>query len=124
MYDSSKVIAGLIIFLVLATSPFWLNFGSTTAAPELEYPEGIEQCVEDTDWMRANHMQLLKEWNSAIPNHGPERLMELAQDDNWNGDLTLSCLTCHTKKENFCDRCHSYAGVDLDRYCWQCHTNP
>ena len=32
MYDSGKVITGLVVFIVLMASPFWLNFGKATAA--------------------------------------------------------------------------------------------
>ncbi|MCF7809732.1 hypothetical protein K9N50_01950 [bacterium] len=33
-----------------------------------------------------------------------------------------SCIECHSNKEQFCDRCHTYMSVDP--YCWDCHIIP
>ena len=65
MYDASKIVAGLAVFVVLATSPLWYNALSAASpeAPELQKPtNGSTECVEATDYMRANHMDLLDQW--------------------------------------------------------------
>jgi hypothetical protein len=31
-------------------------------------------------------------------------------------------MKCHDNKEEFCDKCHLYAGVTP--YCWDCHIDP
>ena len=36
MYNGSKIIAGLIIFVALATFPFLYNIGKVNAKPELK----------------------------------------------------------------------------------------
>jgi len=36
--------------------------------------------------------------------------------------LTGTCLSCHSSKEAFCNRCHEYVGADP--YCWECHIDP
>jgi hypothetical protein len=40
MYDASKIVAGLAVFAVLATSPLWYNRISAASAeePELKLP--------------------------------------------------------------------------------------
>lgn len=37
------------------------------------------------------------------------RHMDLLQED---GRSTEQCLACHTNRADFCDRCHSYSGVN------------
>jgi hypothetical protein len=37
-------------------------------------------------------------------------------------DRDATCLGCHKNKSEFCDRCHSYSGVDP--YCMDCHVLP
>ena len=68
MYDASKIVAGLAVFVVLATSPLWYNAasGSSVAPPELKLPTDSTQCVEATDYMRASHMDLLNEWRDQV----------------------------------------------------------
>ena len=36
MYNSSKIIIGIIIFLGLITYPFWRNVGKAATPPKLE----------------------------------------------------------------------------------------
>ena len=64
MYNSKYVIAGIILFVAIFTSPFWLNiFSAKYDYPELAKPVGKNgetlECVEPKEWMRANHMSLL-----------------------------------------------------------------
>ena len=127
MYDAGKVIAGLALFLVLATSPLWINALSeeSSAAPELKLPpNGASACVKDTEYMRSSHMDLLNEWRDDV----------VRRDDRWyifeadgvektvRKSLTETCLSCHSNKADFCDSCHSYVAVDP--YCWDCHIIP
>ena len=68
IFDCNKVIAGIVIFLVILTIPLWQNLGKTVAAPapKLDTPviqkleDKDKKCVMPTDWMRANHMQMLE----------------------------------------------------------------
>ena len=127
MYDLGKVIVGLAIFLVLATSPLWINALSEgdSAAPEIKSPpNGATTCVKDKDWMRSSHMDLLNEWRDDV----------VRREDRWyvfevdgvettvRKSLTETCLSCHSNKTEFCDACHTYAAVDP--YCWNCHVLP
>ena len=56
IYDGGKIFVGLIIFVALFASPFYLNMGKAVVKPELKFdtPEiqrmeketGKKQCVE------------------------------------------------------------------------------
>lgn len=123
MYDSGKIIAGLLVFFVLLTTPFWYNMasGEPGEAPELEKVVGARQCVMDTDYMRAWHMDLLNDWRHSVVRDG-NRIHVAPNGQKFEKSLTKTCLNCHKSKERFCDKCHNYAGVSND--CWGCHYNP
>jgi len=121
MKDKNKIFAGLAIFIVVVTLPFWFNLGKAAPAPELELTakaKAAKTCVMPTEFMTANHMQLLDVWRHNVV-RGGERMF--VNDDGKLYDMSLSntCLDCHSNKEKFCDRCHDYASVRP--YCWDCH---
>jgi hypothetical protein len=68
MYDSSKILLGLALFLVLITFPFWFSIASEKSGyvPEPKLPEGEEACVESREYMKALHMDLLNQWRDAV----------------------------------------------------------
>jgi len=82
-----------------------------------------DSCVEDTDFMRRNHMDLLKHQRDETMKEGirgkPYSLKE--------------CLSCHavdgpdaipvtvSSPQHFCRSCHDYAAVSID--CFQCHAS-
>jgi hypothetical protein len=82
---------------------------------------GLEQCVEPTDWMRRNHMELIKH----------QRYKTVHQGVRIESKSLAGCVYCHVQYDaaakpiainsdgQFCDRCHDYAAVTLD--CFQCH---
>ena len=122
MYDSGKIITGLLVFAVLFASPFWYDAfsGSALRKPDIVLPSGPneKECVAGTAYMRRDHMILLNNWRNEM----------VREDKNYyastNGGvykirLTQTCLGCHKNASQFCDRCHSYVGVNP--YCWQCH---
>lgn len=134
MYNAKYIIPGIIIFAVLFTIPFWYNLlaGTVYAAPELSLPApaGEEFCVESTEFMRAEHMQLLNEWRDQVVRNGNRRY---ASSVNYGTEdapvyrvyeisLQNTCMNCHTNKAEFCDKCHATVGVEP--YCWTCHIEP
>ena len=124
MYDASKIVAGLAVFVVLATSPLWYNALSSASpeAPVLQQPtNGSTECVEATEYMRANHMDLLDTWRDTVVREGVRTYTSEAGKD-YTMSLSDTCLGCHSKKEQFCDACHTYSAVDP--YCWSCHVVP
>lgn len=124
MHDSAKIIIGLLIFIVLVASPFY--YSSDTAAtmpePSLDTPIinmlSTKKCVESREYMRSNHMQLLDEWRDIVVRDG-ERTYFTQDGRPFLISLQNTCLKCHSNKEAFCDRCHTYTNVKP--YCWDCH---
>jgi hypothetical protein len=123
MYDSGKVITGIVVFAVLMTSPFWLAaIGKQTEFPELEKPKKTEEkCVESKEWMRANHMQMLNDWRHEVVREGKRQYVN-SEGKEFEKSLTKTCLDCHENKKKFCDKCHTYSGVSP--FCWTCHVDP
>ncbi len=125
MYDASKIVAGLAVFVVLATSPLWYNALSAAPpdAPELQQPpNGSTECVEATDYMRANHMDLLDQWRDSVVREDVRTYTSEMSGKTFNMSLSDTCLDCHSDKKQFCDACHTYSAVDP--YCWDCHVIP
>ena len=109
------------IFLALAL----FSVAAIAGAPMPDIPKAAKgkQCVEDTDYMRRNHMDLL---------------LHQRDETMYNGIRTKKhslkeCFTCHVVNDennkpvtvsdprHFCRECHDYAAVNVD--CFQCHTS-
>lgn len=125
MYDASKIVAGLAVFVVLATSPLWYNVISAEPAdaPELQMPpNGATQCVEATDYMRSNHMELLDRWRDTVVRDNQRVYVSELTGMEHEMSLQKTCMSCHSNKAQFCDPCHDYTAVQP--YCWTCHVEP
>ncbi len=88
--------------------------------PVIERAVKGDRCVEDTDYMRRNHMKLLT-------HHRDETVHEGIRSKKYS---LKQCINCHASKEtgsvtaakdNFCVSCHSYAAVKID--CFDCHSS-
>ena len=123
MYDAGKIIVGIVIFLGLIAFPIWYNVGkgATPTPPKLEVGTTEKQCVESTAFMKSSHMQLLDQWRDAVVRNG-KRLYTSSTGKTYEMSLQNTCTKCHSKKEQFCDRCHNY--VDAAPKCWDCHIPP
>ena len=123
MYDAGKIIPGLVIFAVLLTSPIWYSAasGKINYVPEPQIVTQEKQCVEDTQWMRDNHMQLLIEWRQLVV-RDDVHTYTATDGKQYDISLTGTCMSCHPNKKEFCDQCHEYAGVSPN--CWDCHNAP
>ncbi|MEO1767640.1 hypothetical protein [Thiobacter aerophilum] len=95
------------------------TMSSRTPKPTLVIEKG-ERCVEDTAYMRRNHMKLLMHQRDDTVHKGIRTEKHSLQN----------CINCHASSknnsvlgtdENFCQSCHSYAAVKLD--CWDCHAS-
>jgi hypothetical protein len=124
MRDRSLIYLGLLIFLAVVTLPFTYNLAvGSGAEPQLELPQNATECVEPVAFMRSSHMQLLIDWRETQVRDNVRKYTS-SDGREFNIGLTNTCLEqCHTSKEKFCDRCHSYAGVQ-GPYCWDCHIDP
>lgn len=121
MYDKTKVIAGLTLFLGVATLPFWINVGETKPMAKPVIKAGLEQCVESPEFMRANHMILLDEWRNSVVRDG-DRVYVSSSGRKFEKSLSKTCLECHSNQAEFCERCHD--SVNVKPYCWGCHLVP
>ena len=80
-----------------------------------------DSCVEDTEFMRRNHMTVLQH------DHGETAVKEIRS----KGYSVKECIACHAvmgpdakpvtadSPEHFCRSCHDYAAVKID--CFDCH---
>jgi hypothetical protein len=127
LYNRGIILAGIVLFLVAASFPFWYGRGKAIPPPDLKLNTlAIERlkeklCVESTPYMRANHMKLLSAWRDSAVREG-KRTYTAANGKVYQISLTGNCLECHSNKTQFCDRCHDYAGAKPN--CWSCHIIP
>lgn len=121
MYDASKVITGIIIFVLLVASPLFYNLatGQASYVPELKTDDAGSQCVRSKEFMKARHMELLNQWRTEVV-RGGDRFFTAPDGKVYEKSLTNTCMNCHTQKEEFCDKCHDYTGVGQPK-CWNCH---
>ncbi|WP_243544891.1 sulfate reduction electron transfer complex DsrMKJOP subunit DsrJ [Pseudodesulfovibrio tunisiensis] len=121
MQYGAAIVAGLVVFFALLLSPFVVGKAKTYKQPELKLPVGEKQCIESTEFMRREHMQLLNDWRDWALRDGKRTYINHA-----GKEITISlqntCMKCHNNKAEFCDKCHDDAGVSP--YCWDCHIQP
>lgn len=122
-YDGKKIIPGLIIFVGLATYPFWHNTvsGKTTYVPKLEIPKDKKECIEAKEYIRVNHKSILEDWRLSVVREGL-RIYQASNQKRYQMSLNRTCMECHNDKTKFCDQCHNYMGVT--NKCWDCHIYP
>jgi hypothetical protein len=121
MRDRIAIVAALFVVLVLLTSPIWYARASGASARGPSLPESEKTCVMPVAYMRTSHMDLLLTWRDDVVRH-QNRLFVSPDGKTYTKSLTGTCLRCHAKKAEFCDRCHTYANVTP--YCWDCHVDP
>jgi hypothetical protein len=109
-----KLFASLLLCLCIPA--VWAAEANT---PALDIGKG-GQCVRDTQWMRKNHMHLLRHQRDEAVRKG----MRSEQDSLKN------CVECHAslkddsvvaREDSFCVGCHRYAAVKTD--CFECHAS-
>ena len=91
---------------------------SRVPQPTVTSPAG--QCVEDTAFMRRNHMELIRH----------QRDLTVREGIRTTKHSLANCIDCHAdpktgratgSREAFCEGCHRYAAVKLD--CFECHSD-
>ncbi len=122
---SWKWAAGLAALLALSVGAIAASVDSDdqatgrTPKPTIVIEKG-DKCVEDTAYMRRNHMKLLMHHRDKTMHEGIRTEKHSLQN----------CINCHASSknnsvlgsnENFCQTCHTYAAVKLD--CWDCHSS-
>jgi len=131
IYDGKYILAGLIIFFVLATFPIWFNHGKAAPPPEPKIDTPViaqmvqKQCVMPKELMRTEHMKLLNDWRTEVVRYG-KRMYVASDGKTYEMSLQNECVRCHSNKSQFCDQCHEYEGLKTGTtpYCWNCHIAP
>jgi hypothetical protein len=124
MRDRGIIYTALGGFIILITLPFSYSVlgGKSREGPKLTLPAQATECVAPLEYMRASHMNLLLEWRDSVVRRNV-RTYEAANGKVYTISLSRTCLTeCHTNKQEFCDRCHNYVGVQPN--CMDCHVDP
>lgn len=128
MYKPQNIIIGIVVFLGLITFPIWSNFGQeASAGPEVSLDTPVinamtdPKCIEDTEYMRANHMKMLSDWKAAVVRDG-NRIYVASDSQEYLMSLQNTCFECHSNYEEFCLKCHEYNNVSPT--CWTCHVEP
>ncbi|MFE8035354.1 sulfur reduction protein DsrJ [Thiohalocapsa marina] len=82
---------------------------------------GLENCVEPTEYMRRNHMELIRHQRDATVHDGIRSTKH----------SLAGCVSCHAGVDDrqqpipinadgqFCEACHDYTAVTLN--CFDCH---
>jgi predicted CXXCH cytochrome family protein len=105
-----SLLLGCLLFFI---APTW-----AAESPALDIGKG-GQCVEDAQWMRKNHMHLLK--------HGRDDALRRGIRDEKHS--LKNCIECHAstkddsviaREDSFCVGCHKYEAVKVD--CFECHS--
>ena len=101
-----------------------ISITAFAGAPKPDIPKGKgDQCVEDTDYMRKNHMELILHQRDETMYRGIRSKKHSLKE----------CIECHAVNDNsgqpvshldskhFCVQCHEYASVRID--CFDCHAS-
>ncbi len=121
MNDKGIIFTGVVVFLLIVAFPIWYNVGKAAPLPQVEYTDKAKAagaCVYEKEYMKREHMQVLDDWRHDVVRNG-NRVFVNEKGKEFNMSLSNTCLDCHSNKDKFCDRCHTYASVDP--YCWDCH---
>lgn len=126
MFDGSKIITLLIIFLALIFFPVWYaHIGQGVGkAPEPQLTakaKAAGKCIESKEFMKTQHMKMLDRWRNDAVRDG-NRYYTASDGKTYYTSLQATCLNCHSNRSKFCDQCHNYVGVDP--FCWECHFAP
>lgn len=121
---ATRMIAVTLVFITgLATAALAAE-AENSGVPMPVIPMGMgDSCVEDTDFMRRNHMDMLKHQRDETTLRGV-RTKQYS---------LVECINCHvvngpgmeavsaSDPRHFCRSCHEYAAVNID--CFQCHAS-
>jgi hypothetical protein len=117
-----KWAASIVTVLCLSIGAYAASEAAKPAGPTIiiDKNRAGDKCVEDTAYMRKNHMKLLLHQRDETMHKGIRTTKYSLKN----------CINCHASikdnsvigsDEHFCQSCHTYAAVSLD--CWECHAS-
>ena len=118
MIHRPTLLAIIIVFVgILSASAF-------AGAPKPDIPKGKgDHCVEPTEYMRRNHMEVILHQRDKTVHKGIRTKKHSLKE----------CIDCHAvydangqavsylNPKHFCVQCHQYASVSID--CFDCHAS-
>ena len=126
MYVRRRCIVMLTVLLTLPGASIYAAGDTSTDSgvplPAIPMGQGAS-CVEDTDFMRRNHMEMLKHQRDETTLRGVRSRQHSLKE----------CINCHavlgpdmmpvtvSSPTHFCRSCHDYTAVSID--CFQCHAS-
>ncbi len=123
MYNAKAVILGIVIFVAIFSSPFWPSWiGKDYTNTGVVLPTNEKTCIEDTEFMRANHMRLLNEWRDQALREENREYVSALTGKKFAISLQNTCMKCHNNYAEFCEKCH--VANSVYPYCWTCHIIP
>lgn len=117
---TSRLGIGLAGLVLLAVALPGVAAGDNPLLPTIVPGKG-DKCVEPTDVMRRDHMELILHQRDETMHRGIRTSRHSLKE----------CIECHVQTDDqgnyipvndpqqFCSSCHSYASVKMD--CFQCH---
>jgi hypothetical protein len=120
MPSKRHLLQGLALSVTLLAGLLPASAGARTPLPDIVKGKG-DACVEPTEVMRSDHMKFLRHQRDATVHEGIRTKRHSLKQ----------CIECHATRDpggkpvpvtapgQFCQSCHSYAGVSLD--CFSCH---
>ena len=123
MSDRAKVIVGLALFFAAGAAPVWVGLARAADARPLSLtlPPKSRPCPLEPEVMRREHPALLSSWRDAVLREGRDSY-EAPDGRVFRMSLVGTCLGCHDRPAEFCDRCHETTGATFK--CWSCHEPP
>lgn len=113
-----------LLFIAIAVLFTLASVNALADAPKPDIPKGKgDKCVEDTDFMRKNHMEILLHQRDETMHRGIRTKQHSLKE----------CIDCHAvyddnkqavshlNKKHFCVQCHAYTSVSID--CFECHAS-
>lgn len=114
-----RLFLAVLVMALIGALPVMAGDGPLPLIPKAKG----ERCVEDSNFMRRNHMELLK-------HHRDETMHKGVRTTKYS---LSGCFNCHAvdgadgkpvtvdDEKHFCNACHTYAAVSPD--CFQCHSS-
>ena len=118
MRDGGRIIGGIVIAGAVMAGPLWLGSARGVKPTTLAPPTAGDRCIESREAIRKHHPALLASWRERVVRRG-DRVHHLDDGRDVRISLTGTCLGCHGKAADFCDKCHAQSAVTLS--CWNCH---
>ena len=106
MVDAGKVVGALAIALLVGAVPVWMASARGVKFEALAKASGGDRCVAPLGQIRKSHPALLASWRERVVSLG-DSVHHMDDGRDVRISLTGTCIGCHRKASEFCDKCHA-----------------